>query len=370
MNGPRVLHLIHHLRMGGAETLLAELLPLLAANGFDVEAVCLDDRGALFEVLVGRGVPCRFIGRRRGFDPVALWRLAGLLRRERVAILNTHSFSAGLWGRLAAILARTPRVVTTVHTVAGWSQPRKQRIVNRLLLPATDRVVAVSESVRRSLAAQGIPAARVEVINNGIRVERFQCAAEPRAARRRLGLDGDGHLVGFIGRCSPEKGGATWVRAIARLARAQVAVQGILVGDGPERGAWQALALKEGVADRIRFVGEQADVAPWLNVLSVLVCPSLQESFGIAALEAQAAGVPVVASRVDGFLDVLHDGEDALLVEAGNPAAMAAAIRIVLGAGERAAALAVAGRRNAAHFTIERTAAAYATLYRELTAGQ
>lgn len=368
MNRPRVLHLIHHLRIGGAETLLAELLPCLAADGFEVHVACLDDRGPLFEVLRQRGIPGHFIGRRSGLDLVAVWRLARLLRRERVDILNTHSFSAGLWGRLAAILARTPRVVTTMHTVAGWSQPRKQRFLNRLLRPFADRVVAVSESVRHSLLAQGVPPATIEVIHNGIRVERFQRATNPAAERQRLGLPIDGPLIGMIGRCSAEKGGATWVKALAMLVRAHVEVRGVLVGDGPERAAWKALAAAEGVSERIHFVGEQVDIVPWLAVLSVLVCPSIQESFGIAALEAQAAGVPVVATRVDGFLEVLHDGEDALLVDADSPASMAEAIRALLCSEELACALTAAGRRNASNLTIERTAKAYAAVYCDLLA--
>jgi glycosyltransferase involved in cell wall biosynthesis len=145
-------------------------------------------------------------------------------------------------------------------------------------------------------------------------------------------------------------------------------VRGVLIGDGSERAAWQALAAGEGISDRIRFVGEQLDIVPWLSVLSVLVCPSLQESFGIAALEAQAAGVPVVATRVDGFLEVLHDGEDALLVDPESPASMAEAIRAMLCSEELACALTAAGRRNAADFTIERTAKAYAAVYRDLFA--
>ncbi len=370
MNRPRVLHLIHHLRTGGAETLLAELLPCLAVDGFDVQVACLDDRGPLFDLLRQRGICGHFINRRRGLDLLALWRLARLLRRERVEILNTHSFSAGFWGRLAAILARTPRVVTTVHTVAGWSQPRKQRFGNRLLRPFTDRVVAVSESVRRSLVEQGTPPEMITVIPNGIRMERFRPATNPMEERQRLGLPPNGPLIGMIGRCSVEKGGAIWIRALALLVRANVEVHGVLVGDGPERPAWQALAAAEGMVDRVRFAGEQVDIVPWLSVLSVLVGPSLQESFGISALEAQAAGIPVVATKVEGFLETLHNGVDALLVEPNNPAAIAEAVRALLGSERLARDLTAAGLRNAAQFRIEQTAAAYGQLYRTLAEPQ
>ena len=366
MKRPRVLHLIHHLRVGGAETMLVELMPLLVEKGFDVQVACLDDRGALFETLAARGIPGHFIGRRRGFDPGTVWRLRRLLRDLRIDILNTHSFSAGFWGRLAAILARTPRVVTTVHTVAGWSQPVKQRLGNTLLRPATDQMVAVSESVRRSLIRQGMPLGLIRVIHNGIRKNAFRRSAARAADRKRLGLNPEGALIGMVGRCSPEKGGAAWVQLMARLIRTDPRVQGVLVGNGPEMAGWKALAAAEGIADRIRFVGMKTDVAPWLAVLDVLVCPSIQESFGIVALEAQAAGIPVVATRVDGFLEVLHDGEDALLVEPGYPAHMAEAVRRLLGPGELAGKLVEGGLHNASRFTIGNTADQYAALYREL----
>jgi glycosyltransferase involved in cell wall biosynthesis len=206
------------------------------------------------------------------------------------------------------------------------------------------------------------------IIGNGIRIERFFRSACPAGDRRRLGLSAEGLLVGMIGRCSPEKGGTTWVRAIAELARASVDVRGVLIGDGPERAAWQRLADAEKVADRICFAGAQGEVAPWLAVLDVLVCPSEQESFGLAAVEAQAAGVPVVATRVDGFLEVLHDGEDALLVPPGDAKALAARVKALRESPNLARRLVAAGRLNAARFTIQRTAEQYAALYHELRA--
>lgn len=368
MTRPRILHLIHHLRVGGAEMMLTELLPRLRDAGFDVQCACLDERGPLFEILRQRGIRSHCIDRRRGFDPAATLRLARLLRTERIAILNTHSFSAGFWGRLAAILARTPRVVTTVHTVAGWSQPHKQRLGNRLLRPATDRVVAVSDCVRRSFLGQGLAPERIETIHNGICLQRFARAAEPVSQRRALGLPATGFLTGLIARCSPEKGGAVWLRAMAHILREGADLHSVLVGEGPALAAWKALAEAEGIGGRVHFVGSQTDVAPWLGVLDVLVCPSSQESFGLAALEAQAAGVPVVATRVDGFLEVLHDDVDALLVPVDDPTSLAAAVRSLLESPARAARLTEAGRHNAALFSIERTTDRYSALYRTLLA--
>jgi len=367
MSNPRVLHLIHHLRIGGAERLLVDLLPLLAEEGFDVHAACLDDRGPFYNLLQKQGIPCHFIGRRRGPDLVALWRLQQLMRRLRVDLVNTHAFSAGLWGRLAARGARIPKVVTTFHSVAGWSQPWKQPLCNRLLRPLTDHFVAVSESVRRSLVAREQTRPElIRVIYNGICRDRFYRSSDVMADRRKLGLPPDGTLIGMLARCRPEKGGAVWVRALGDLKRARIDVQGVLVGEGPELAVWKALAAREGVANRIHFAGLQVDAAAWLAVMDILVCPSLQESFGLAALEAQAAGIPVIASRIDGFVEVLHDGEDALLVRPGSPASLTEAIQRLLKTKALTGKLVAGGHRNMRRFTIRETAQQYARLYHEL----
>lgn len=367
MHPLRILHLIHHLRVGGAEMLLTELLPRLAAAGFDVQVGCLDDRGPLFDALRERGMTCHFIRRRRGFDLLALWRLQRLLRNQKIDILNTHAFSAGLWGRLAAAMAGTPHVVATFHSVAGWCQPRKQITCNRLLQPLTDRYVAVSGCVAWSLVEkENTPPDKIRVIHNGISGDKFYRSKDPAADRKRLGLPPDGFLVGMVARCSPEKGGGDWVRAMAALCRTSFDVQGVMVGDGPALVTWRALAAAEGVADRIRFVGVQVDIVPWMAVLDVLVCPSVQESFGLVALEAQAAGVPVVATRIDGFIEVLNDGEDAILVKAESPADLAAAIRLVSNSRDLATKLMLNGKHNIHRFTIDQSAQKYAALYREL----
>jgi glycosyltransferase involved in cell wall biosynthesis len=366
MSQPRILHLIHHLRIGGAERLMLDLVTALAARGFEVHAGCLDDRGVFFEQARGQGIPCHFIGRSRGFDAGAILRLSRLMKRLRVDLLNVHGFSAGLWGRLAAMAGGGPLVVMTAHSVAGWKQPVKQAVCDRLLQPVTARFVAVSGSVKRSLAARGAPAGLVDVIPNGIHPERFRMETDKSAARRALGLPEDRFLVGMTARCSPEKGGEWWVRALALLRAGGEDVHGVLVGGGEELESWKALARRLDIAERMTFAGTRMDVPRWLAAMDVQVCPSLQESFGLAAVEAQAAGVPVVATRVDGLLEVLHDGIDALLVPPGDAMALCEAVRALLRSPELRRRLVEAGRTNAERFTVDAMADRYAALYRRL----
>lgn len=365
----RVLHLIHHLEIGGAETMLAELLPRLNAARFEVEAACLGGAGPRAAALEAAGIPVWSVGKRPGFDLRAVWRLARELRRRRVRILNTHSFSAGCWGRVAGVLARTPIVVTTVHTVAGWANPGKHRLVNRLLAPAARRIVAVSECVRTSLIAQqGLAPHKIVVIHNGVDAERFAPGLDGTAARAEAHVAPGEALLVMIGRCSVEKGGPHFLAAI-RLLAARRPVRAVVVGEGPQRAAWESLAVLLGVQDRVAFVGARLNPEHWIAAADAVVCPSLQESFGLVAVEAQACGKPVVASRIDGLQEVIVDGETGLLVPPGDPAALAAAMERLLDAPELGHRLGQAGIHHVrARFPIEATARAYETLYDQLLA--
>jgi glycosyltransferase involved in cell wall biosynthesis len=361
MQAIRVLHLIHHLDPGGAETLLAELLPRLDRDRFEVHVACLQERGALYERLAKDGVRTHFIGRGRGPDLPAIRRIARLLRGSNIDVLNTHAFSAGFWGRMAAAWARTPVVIATVHAEAGWQNPVKHFVGAQLMRPLTSHTVAVSETVRTSLLLKHrLDRNTVSVIPNGIPLEKFQRPVVERPA----GIPRDRPVVGMVGRCRAEKGGAFFIECLALLRAAGHGVYGVLVGDGPDRERLRADAHARGLTPHITFAGRVTDATRWLAAFDVLVCPSLEESFGIAALEAQAAGVPVVATRVGGFREVLHDGRNALLVPASNARALADAVSELLTTPARRDALVREAREHVARrFSIASTVQAYERLY-------
>jgi glycosyltransferase involved in cell wall biosynthesis len=371
MNRLRVLHLIHHLDVGGAESLLCELLPRFDRAAFEMHAACLLYEGALAGLLRERGIPVHLLAKKAGPDVLAVGRLVRLLRRLQIDILNTHEFSAGLWGRLAAVLARTPAVVVTVHKEAGWQNPLKHALFNRLLLPRTDRMVAVSGRVAASLVRhERVPEDRIEVIENGIDASRFRSAEDRAACRARLGLPAGVPIAGMVARCRAEKGGRHFVEAAALLKKEGRHVLFVLVGDGPDLAEWKNLAASLGAADRLVFAGRQVDTPSWYTAFDVAVCPSLEESFGLSAIEAQAAGVPLVATRAGGLPDVLNDAVDALLVPPADTAALARGIAGILDAPALAARLWHAGIDNvASRFLIDRTVERYAGLYRRLGRG-
>jgi glycosyltransferase involved in cell wall biosynthesis len=261
-------------------------------------------------------------------DLMATVRLARLIRRERPQILHTHTAKAGTVGRVAALLAgsrRPPIVVHTFHghVLRGYFGPFRSlffRLLERWLAARTTALVAVSPQVRDDLVALRVARReRFVVIRLGIELEE-RVAAEHDGrleSRRYLGIPDDRFAVGWIGRMTAVKRTDDVLLAFKRLRDSGVDACLCMVGDGPDREQLERRAHELGVVRDTLFLGYQEDVAPFYAAFDALVLPSGNEGTPVSAIEALAAGRPVVATRVGGVPDVVRDGEDGFLVEAG-----------------------------------------------------
>lgn len=300
----RVLHVITGLEAGGAEQWLRLLLRHSAA---DADAVALTNAGVLAEAIRGDGVRVTDLGMRGNRDVGAVPRLVGHVRRGRYDLVHTHLYRAQVYGALAARLAGVRAVVSTEHSLNDRlieGRPTDRPGVRGLYLAAarlTTRVVAVSEPVARRLVAWGVAAEKVVVVPVGIETAAFAFDPDARAAvRAELGLPADTVVVGGVGRLVEPKRFDVLLRALAPLPDTSV----LLVGDGAARPRLAALAGELGMAGRIRFVGQRLDVARLLSAMDVFASPSPEETFGVALLEAMAAGLPVAyatAPALDGL---------------------------------------------------------------------
>ena len=270
-------------------------------------------------------------------DAVAVARLVREIRRLRPHILHTHTAKAGAVGRAAALLAgraRPPVVVHTFHghVLRGYFGPAKTRLfleTERALARHTTRLVAVGPQVRDELVELGIaPPEKFSVIRLGIDLESRVLGGERErvAERHRLGLSEDRFVVGWIGRMTAIKRVPDVLASFAALVDRGVDASLVLVGDGPDRPEAERLAGALGVADRTIFTGYRRDVAPCYALFDALVLPSANEGTPVVAIEALAAGRPVVATRVGGVPDVVDDGEDGMLLEPGDVAGLADAL--------------------------------------------
>lgn len=299
----KALQIITGLGVGGAEQQLRLMLRHLPA---DCDVVTLTNPGAVADGIKADGRRVLHLGMRGNRDASALPRLTGLIRRERYDLVHTHLYRACVYGRTAARLAGVRGVVATEHSLGEEQiEGRPLSRPTQALYLATERfgatTVAVSDTVARRLRAWGVPQPRIETIPNGIEAERFRFdPAARKGTRAMLGIPPGAFVVGAVGRLVPQKRFALLVRAVAELPQARL----LLVGEGPERAALSRWAAELGAGDRVLLPGRSGEdpghghavprLPSLLAAMDVLVSPSAEEAFGLAVLEALAAGLPVL----------------------------------------------------------------------------
>jgi glycosyltransferase involved in cell wall biosynthesis len=353
-----VLLLAHGLPVGGAEVMIAALARWLHREAVSVEVGCLDLVGSLGEALRSEGVPVVCYGRRPGKDLLLPWRIARHVRRRGIEVVHAHQMTPFVYGMLAKTITRVPLILTEHGRFhPDVSSPARRRF-NRLFASSLDRITAVSQAVRETLVAvEGFAPEAIEVIYNGIEVERFSSVGSGRdEARRQIGVPTGALVVGSVGRLHPDKNHRLLLRAAALLRRQGVDVFVVVVGDGPERASLATLAEDLGVSAHAIFLGERNDVERILPAFDAFALPSKTEGTPVTLLEAMAARVPIVAAAVGGIPEILQDRRDARLVRTEGADAVA----------ELASALlAVLSDRNSAREAADR---AFARVQRDFSA--
>ncbi len=311
MTAVKALHIITGLGAGGAEQQLRVLLRHLPVH---CDVVTLTNPGAVADGLRADGVDVLHLGMRGNRDLQALPRLTRLIRRGAYDLVHTHLYRACVYGRIAARLAGVRATVATEHSLGQAEiEGRPLTRPTRALYLGTERLgsatVAVSDTVAARLSDWGVPAERIHVVPNGIDAARFRfSAAERLATRARLGIPPDAFVVGGVGRLVPGKRFDVLVRAVAALPGARL----LVAGDGPELTTLSTLAARLDAADRIRFLGEcdahagvgAPAVPALLSAMDVFVSASREEAFGLAVVEALAAGLPVLHSTCPAVEDL------------------------------------------------------------------
>lgn len=289
--------------------------------------------------------------------PAAVLRLARWLRRERVDVLQTHLFEAGLVGLAAARLARVPlTIVTRHHTDEMWIAGTRAHVAaDRLMARMADRIVGLSYAVRDHMVArEGAAAEKIDVIYQGFDFDALSATDEDRRrVRTELGLEG-AFVVGCVARFFKTKGHTYLLTAAGELAREIPNLKILLLGGG-DRSAIERMVRDNGLGAHVVFGGYRDDVPACLRAMDVVVHPSLTEAFCQAVIEALAAGAPLVVTNVAAASEVVTDGVHGLLVPPADPAAIATAVRRVYRDPAFARRMAESGRRSVLdRFTIDR----------------
>ena len=376
--GPlRVAHLITRLEPGGAQRNTLHTVSHLDRGRFRPSLFC-GAGGLLDREARESGVPVTFVEDlvgpvRPARDLRALAALTDELRRLRPQIVHTHSSKAGVLGRLAARRARVPVILHTVH---GFGFTPAQSPARRALFLAAERLasrwtthfILVSEANRRQGIELGLfHRSQTSLIRSGVALQRFREARPDRQGLERgWGIPPDAPLVGMIGCLKPQKAPLDFVEVARRIAAEHEDAHFVLAGDGTLRDRIEGAAARAGLGGRFHVLGWRDDVDRILKSLQVLVHTARWEGLPRVFLEALSAGVPVVATRVDGATDVIRDGENGYLAEPGDVATLARRTCALLGDGDLRGRIASGGLADSEQFDIDHMVRLQEQLYLRL----
>jgi glycosyltransferase involved in cell wall biosynthesis len=367
-----ICQLLHGLRIGGAEILAAGMARRFR-KVYRFFFVCLDELGSLGQQLREEGFPVWVLRRQPGVDWGCSWRLAKLLRRERVDLLHAHQYTPFFYGVTARVLCRRPPVLFTEHGRWYPDYPRRKRMLaNRLLLERRDRIVGVGQSVRQALIDnEGFPSHRVQVIYNGVEIAPFMDAGRQRATvRLELDVGEDDVLIMQVARLDPLKDHATAIRALGRVVQQGIKAQLVLIGEGPEEPKIRELVQQLKLEGHVRFLGLRTDIPRLLSAADVYWLTSVSEGIPLTLIEAMAVGLPIVATRVGGVQEVIQDGKTGLLAPRGDDAALAEKVLYLASSPLLRQQMGEMGRERAqALFSDQQMHDRYYHLYREMLDG-
>lgn len=317
----RVMFCTTSMPVGGAETLLVNLVRRLDPARLQPEICCLKERGPLGDMLAEE-IPVHAGFTSHRLDVRVLWRLKNLFKTRQIdAVVTVGAGDKMFWGRLAAAWAGVPVVCSALHST-GW--PDGVGRLNRCLTPLTDAFIAVADPHGEYLVTrERFPQSKVVVIPNGIDTDRFRPGGDDLPLRRELGIGPAAPVVGIVAALRPEKNHRLFLDMAARVLQEVPETQFAIVGDGPCRGELQTHAQQLGITSSVRFLGTRQDVPELLGMLQVLVLSSDNEANPVSILEALSTATPVVATDVGSVRETVVDGKTGFLVPAGDAARLA-----------------------------------------------
>jgi glycosyltransferase involved in cell wall biosynthesis len=363
--------------IGGTESHLIRLLPLLAARGFDVAVFCMTERGGRAGELERAGVKLFAARQHSGrygtllrhpaHAAVAGMKLRALMRRFRPDIVHFYLPGPYLVGAPVALISRVPVKIMSRRSLSRYQRnwPAVARI-ERFLHRRMNVVTGNSRAVVKELSAEGVPETKLRLIYNGINIAPSLDRSE---ARRALGLDDDALVGVMVANLIPYKGHHDLIEGFAGIApQLPAGWRALLAGrDEGLRPGLETLAAMRGIGENIVFLGERADVPRLLAAADFGLLTSHEEGFSNVVLEGMAAGLPMVVTDVGGNAEAVFDGATGFVVPSSNPKAIGEAVLRLARDETLRKSLGDAGRKRVAeHFSMESCLNAHVQLYRTL----
>jgi glycosyltransferase involved in cell wall biosynthesis len=339
----KVVHIVEDLKIGGLERVIENIVVTLDPARFKVFILCLSKGGAIADSLINNNIEVIILNIQHYHNPITILGVAKLLRTNKIDIVHTHAYPAGVLGRIAAILAHVPCIFHHIHSTYVDLNKRNY-FIERFLGRFTDKVICCSDAVKRFvLKKEGIPEDKLMVLYNGVPEPKPMNPSTIAGLKETLGIPREASMVGCVASLVQHKGHEYLFDAFKKVENAYL----LLIGDGPLRTKLEQKASVLGISERVIFAGSQIDVTPYMQVMDIVVLPSSErEGLGIALIEAMALSKPVVATNIGGVPEVVDDGSTGILVQPQESDELAKAINTLLNSPDLTHIMGINGKKK------------------------
>jgi glycosyltransferase involved in cell wall biosynthesis len=330
-----ILHIYQNSNIGGIQQQLLSVLKSYDKEVFNPIFCCFRHKGEIGKEIERMGIEVIAFNRPRyykfsiGIDIVRdLYRL---IKQKNIQVARSHRYHANLYGRVAARLADVPVIVSSVHDNYRMDKRLKRRIINHILSKISDKIIAVSESIKKDIVIYDkIDTSKILVIPNSVDIERFNPEGNFANIKEEFLIKNNDIVIGFVGRIVPAKGLEYLIDTLSYLKEEFRNIKLLIIGEGSLVDGLKEKSKENNVNDSVIFTGRRRDIHDILSCIDIFVMPSIAEGLPNALLEAMAMAKPIVATEVGGIPEVIKNGINGLLVPPRNAESITTAIKTLL----------------------------------------
>lgn len=321
-----MLQLIEDFKIGGLERVVANIFDGLDRNRFDISLWCIARGGSLATEFISKKKDIKILNLRTYHNPLNILKLAFLIRSEKFHIVHAHGYFANTIGRISAILANTPIIISHIHTT-NWGFKKRHLYIEKILSTVTDKIICCSNAVYDFIAQkEKINAKKILVIYNGLhwKIGDNDLLVSSQSYKKEIKIVAVASLV-------ENKGHKVLLKAMEMLSKKVDWVKLLIVGDGPLRNELENLAKKLKINDYVFFLGLISDVKSIIKNSDIVVLPTIsREGLGMSIIEGMCMGKPVIGSNIGGIPEMIEDGINGYLFPAGNYIALYEKLKILV----------------------------------------
>lgn len=322
----KILFVVQDLEMGGAEQLKFTIEKYIDKTRYETVYCCIRSIGTIGEEIVKRGGNVIVLNSMDNFyNIIATYKLCRLAKKIKPDLIHSMLFNANFHARIVGILLRIP-VVIEEHGLYVWKK-WYHILIDRVLSSFTNRVIAVSQSVKDFLIQQErLEPSKVTVVYDCVDPNFLETTTTRECERKKLLISEDIFVIGTVGNLREEKGHRILLHAFKQIHTQYKNAKLFIVGDGPLYSYLLDQARRMCIQDDVIFLKKRSNISGFLKALDLFVLPSTSEGLGIALIEAIAAGLPCIASNVGGIKEIAEGVQDVSLVRPNNPLQLGKAI--------------------------------------------